>query len=936
MVKYLRFLVALLFLFQLQQAAFATHNRAGEIVLEQINGCESLTLRATIITYTKTSSVPADRDTLTLCWGDGFCQRVARVNGPQPNPNFAPQGEELPNNIKFNLYIAEHTYPGRNTYQISMTDPNRNDGILNVNPPGSVNVPFHIQSTYTFLNPQFQGCNNTPRLLQPPVDIACIGQPFVHNPNAFDLDGDSLSYRLVKPLQAVNVPVPNYTFPPDVQGNDGSTLNLNEITGDLVWDNPQVRGEYNIAMIIISWRNGFPIDTVLRDMQIRVEDCEENLPPDIQAPDELCVVAGEVVKFQVTATDPDAGDKVKLSALGGPFEVPISPADDRELWRPFGNPSAQYQSQPVVKTFRWQTTCEHISNQPYTIIFKAIDDVFDTTGLATLKTVRIKVVGPAPQDVQAVPGRTFVDVSWEKPYVCENAANDFFFGFSVWRREGSNQFTIDTCTPGLAGKGYIEIEQNTRMEVDGRYFFKDTDVERGRTYCYRLLAKFAKLTDLDPPKPFNIVESLPSDEICVQLSRDVPLITNVSIEATAPANGKILIRWTKPLAEDLDTILNGGPYRYELSRGTGLSPADFNLVPGASFSSPSFAQLNQNEFNDEAPELNTMDNGYSYKVAFFVNGEVEPLGFSPAASSVFLSIASTDETNNLFWDFDVPWDNFEYSVWRKNANNSYDSIATVTEPFYSDKGLLNGKEFCYFVKARGSYGIEGIPSPLINLSQEACGIPLDSIPPCPPVLTVTNVCDDNINCDSNIPFVNRLSWSNPNNICDETDDVVFFNVYFAETEGQELQLVAKIEPSTDTTFSHTPPNGGIAGCYAVTAVDTFFNESRFSNIFCVDNCPNYTLPNTFTPNGDAHNDLFVPFPFCFIERVEMEIYNRWGQVVYETTDPHINWDGKNKSGEDLPDGTYYYISKVFEQRVSGVTPAKKILRGHIDLIRGTR
>lgn len=53
--------------------AFATHNRAGEIQVEQIGDCNALTIRATITTYTDIRSVNADRDTLELCWGDGTC-----------------------------------------------------------------------------------------------------------------------------------------------------------------------------------------------------------------------------------------------------------------------------------------------------------------------------------------------------------------------------------------------------------------------------------------------------------------------------------------------------------------------------------------------------------------------------------------------------------------------------------------------------------------------------------------------------------------------------------------------------------------------------------------------------------------------------------------------------------------------------------------------
>jgi hypothetical protein len=69
--------------------------------------------------------------------------------------------------------------------------------------------------------------------------------------------------------------------------------------------------------------------------------------------------------------------------------------------------------------------------------------------------------------------------------------------------------------------------------------------KRGRTYCYRILAKFARVSQ--GGYPYNVVESLASEEVCAQLPRDLPLITNVSVEATDVATGKMKIVWSKPL-----------------------------------------------------------------------------------------------------------------------------------------------------------------------------------------------------------------------------------------------------------------------------------------------------------------------------------------------------------------------------------------------------
>ena len=915
---FFKFLGTLLLVALASTLAWGSHNRAGEIRLEQIG---PLKLRATIITYTKASSTPADRDTLSLCWGDGVCQQVPRSNG-------GGNGVNIGNDIKYNEYVSEHTYSGISTYLVSMTDPNRNLGILNVNWPNSDAMMFHLQTSYTFLNPQFQGENSTPQLLQPPIDFACVGQMFLHNPNAYDADGDSLAYQLIVPLQNVYVPVSSYVWPNMVGGGSPTNfVSLNPVTGTFAWETPQIVGEYNIAFIVISYRDGVPIDTTVRDMQIFVQPCD-NLPPVVETEDKICVIAGDLVSFDVTASDPDDNQLVRLTALGGPFQVPISPATF--------DGSPYFLEDPFTRHFEWQTTCEHISDQFYSVVFKATDNTIvafgngDTTGLSTLKTVRIKVVGPPPLDVQAaaLPGQ--ISVSWQKPYICEGAADDYFYRFSVWRRIGSNPFDIDTCETGLDGKGYERVVWMDDFPiVNGRYQFDDTDVERGRTYCYRILAHFAKLSAAG--NPFNFVESLPSDEVCMQLSRDIPIMTNVSITTTEVADGNIEVRWTRPVAEELDTLLNLPPYRYQLLRTEGIGGVNFVAVEGADFSANSFSTANDTFFLDT--NQNTRDKAYTYKVAFYVNNEAEPFGTAEAASSVRLNVGSSDEVNTLTWDYSVPWANYSFDIYKRdNASGNFSFVTNTVQSSFTDPNLVNGTEYCYYIQTIGDYGIEGIAAPLLNLSQIACGVPLDTLPPCAPTLSVDNLCTQPEQLDPNNPFLNYLSWSNPEVTCPPTDDVAGYNIYFAAQQGDELILVETISSATDTTYQHQS-DLGLAGCYAVTAFDALGNESQISDPICVDNCPIYELPNAFTPNGDNQNDLFRPRKNLFIGHIDLRIFNQWGDLVFRTDNPDINWDGTDSNGKRLAPATYFYRCQVFEQRVNGEQAQPALLSGFIELLR---
>ncbi len=919
-----QFLLFFIFIFA-SKTLWATHNRAGEISIKQTG---PLTIEATITTYTKASSTSADRDSLTLEWGDGTQTVVVRQNGSKSSSG-VPSGEVLSNDIKKNIYVGIHTYPGfAPFYVISTTDQNRNASVKNVNPPNSDMIAFSISTTFTFLNQQFQGLNNTPKLLQPPIDFGCVGEIFTHNPSAFDIDGDSLHYYFTVPRQSPGKAVPGYTFPDKIGGTAlNNQLSINNRTGDIVWNAPRETGEYNIAIMIVEFRNGIPIDSMIRDMQIFIQDKCNNKPPTLKIPKDICVVAGQLLEFDVIANDSDAGQTIKLTATGGPLSVTKSPAI-------FKVP-AIYKAPIVTGKFSWKTSCEHISNQYYTVVFRVNDDVKiqnvsgkqDTTGLATLQTLRIKVVAPAPEKLEAAAVQGNVNLTWENPYLCDNVSEDYFFGFSVWRKEGGISLVRDTCAPGLTGKGYTKVAFKLKQTANGKYFYSDKNVERGKTYCYRVQAEFTKLT---PAKnPYNLVESLWSDEVCLQLNRDVPLLVNVDVEKTDATQGEMNVRWSKPNAKDLDTLLNKPPYRYELLRTEGLTGT---FVPVVSFTQNSFSAANDTFYKDLT--TNTLQKQYTYKINFYVDKQTQPLGVAATASSVFLTIAPTDKANVLTWNEKTPWLNFAYVIYRKNLVTSiFDSIATTTLKTYRDEGLENGTNYCYYIKSKGTYGIKGIKSPLENRSQELCASPLDNVPPCPTTLIINNICTQK---DINpADTINKLSWRNPQSLCKEGLDTRKYKIYYALPQSNNtFKIIETIDNQQDTTYEHKP-EVGLAGCYYVTAIDSVGNESKASNTVCVDNCPLYELPNTFTPNGNGQNDSFSPFPtYRFIAKIEMQIFNRWGDKVFETINPAIDWDGKNLSGIDLAEGTYYYTCKVYEQKEEGIVPEEGVRSGFIELIRG--
>ncbi len=884
----------------------ATHNRAGEITYEQIG---PLTIRATITTYTKASSTSADRDSLELFWGDGSSSLVSRSNG---------DGEIIPGeDIKINYYTAEHTYPGRASYTLSFNDPNRVNNIQNVNFPNSVDVRFYVETSFTFTNPQFQGYNNSVILLQAPIDFACVNERFIHNPNAFDPDGDSLSYELIVPLESEGVEVPKYELPNEAhQPGPGNVISLDPISGDFVWDSPKSPGEYNIAIKINEYRNGVLLNSVIRDMQIFVDICMSQAPI-IDVIDEICVIAGTTLEIPVIVTDPDSSDLVRLSATGGPFMQDISNA--------ILTGKGDYIVQDLKEKLIWETKCEHISKSYYQIVFRAQDNSRGMSGLSVLKTIRIKVVGPPPENLTGGSIDNTIELKWDFDYACRETVDDYFIGFSVWRKINPNPFVIDTCEEGLGGKGY-EIVEFLTNENDGIQYshVDDKGLEKGKIYCYRVLANFAKKTSSG--NPFNIVESLPSNEICLQLSQDIPLITNVSVSNTSTSDGKILVKWIKPIALDLDTLENPGPYEYQLKRST--DNINYEEITDANFITPFFASPISLAYDDEL--INTSEQQYYYLIDFYSNHKY--YGSSLPASSIFLNIESSDNQNILSWNADVPWENYSYDIYKKTDTNPYGLISTIEENTFLDFDVINGIEYCYLIETTGTYGLSSTPSPLLNLSQEICGTPIDSVGPCPPNLIVDNPCQAlSEGIELNV-LVNTLSWNSVLGACTNSNDLNSYNIYYSNNLNTELELIATVEDFPSNIFDHAPEEG-INGCYAVSSLDELGNEGELSNTVCVENCPIYELPNTFTPNNDGANDFFVPVENRFVHSIDLKVFNRWGNLVYESFDPEINWDGKSLSSNDLDSGTYYYICRVFEQSISDQISQSDLLDGHIQIFR---
>ena len=256
------------------------------------------------------------------------------------------------------------------------------------------------------------GCvDNSPIFLQEPYFVSCAGAPFTYNMNAVDPDLDSIAVNFGIPYthfptgiyDPPNNPAPipfetgfSYLSPtPNTSLNGGNIpAQLNESSGELTFTSFTV-GNYVVKVVVQSYRNGFLIAEVEREMQLAVIGCPAvNNAPIISGPFaggsfETTVNAGDLINFNLTSSDiellQDGSPQSNLLFASGPmFGTNYTSTSGCAI-----APCATLNSTPIIigtqgvtANFNWQTDCDHLIGAngnaldliPYHFVFRVQDD----------------------------------------------------------------------------------------------------------------------------------------------------------------------------------------------------------------------------------------------------------------------------------------------------------------------------------------------------------------------------------------------------------------------------------------------------------------------------------------------------------------------------------------------------------------------------------
>jgi gliding motility-associated-like protein len=139
----------------------------------------------------------------------------------------------------------------------------------------------------------------------------------------------------------------------------------------------------------------------------------------------------------------------------------------------------------------------------------------------------------------------------------------------------------------------------------------------------------------------------------------------------------------------------------------------------------------------------------------------------------------------------------------------------------------------------------------------------------------------------------------------------------------------------DTSFSYVWQDGSTlpvlsateSGNYSVT-ISNACGTAQAQKVVSFQKCIlDIFFPNAFTPNGDGKNDFFKVSYMELPLKFKINIYTRYGQLIFSSSDPSAKWDGSFK-GKPQPAGTYVYETEFTDRK-----KIHHLLKGAVELIR---
>ena len=812
----------------------------------------------------------------------------------------------------------------------------RNNTITNILQPGATG------STYEVLipDPALAVCNNSPTFNNFPPIVICAGYPLVFDNSATDIDGDELVYSLCTPFEGASQAAPyppvasnppyaeiNWAFGFDVNNQIGGTpeMTIDPVTG-LLEGFPDQIGQYVVGICVQEFRNGDLLTTSVRDFQFNITDCtivtaavdSDNITADGE------FVLNDCGSYEVTFVNQSLGADTYWWDLGDPTN-PFDQTNDVNptyLYPDTGIYEIMLVANPglpcsdtanivlnlyplLVPNFDYDADC---SSQPVEFTDQTTSDFGNVTNYNWNFGDGNESTEQNPNHLYAQGGDYNVSLTVFTDLGCEEVYEEEIYVLPTPSASYDNSaLCLDAQPISFTNQSNINIGNIVSYNWD----FGDTNTSvlespehtytGAGTYDIVLIVTSDEGCVGEVNQTVTIYEIIDTDagmdlEICEGESIQLLANTNIassSFEWTPNApdiinNATLQNPTVTPNSTTTFTIINTDPNGCE----------DTDQVEVTVFLAPSA----------DAGEVDNLCQGESVQL----NGTaIDPNGGNDNLTYEWTPNSTIDNINILNPIVD-PLTSIQYflTVTETEHNcTSTDSVeVTVIEPVVAiakpDTVVCESTRFQLWAEGGDTYLWE----PAGPLTDPTSATPFAVLTESTTfTVTVSNECFNDVSTVTIDVLPAPNVDAGPNfelNIGEivQLDGFSEFNYNWSPSEGLSDTSIPNptAQPLNTTVYSllATSPNG-------CTAIDTM--RVDVTKIFKL------VIPNAFSPNGDGRNDQIGLYTKGIRELEIFRIYNRWGQMVYETRDLQGRWDGSFKNiPQELGVFVYYAVGITFE------------------------
>lgn len=258
-------------------------------------------------------------------------------------------------------------------------------------------------------------------------------------------------------------------------------------------------------------------------------------------------------------------------------------------------------------------------------------------------------------------------------------------------------------------------------------------------------------------------------------------------------------------------------------------------------------------------------------------------GFSTDTPTTIEDITAvvTDQSALLQWTTDPDFIPAEFTIEKSIAGGPYTLLSTTNTNAFADDQFAVEQAPCYRISYTDVCGNQSL------VSAEVC-----------PIILSGKLLKDN---SISLTWTPYRGWKNGvlNYVVEKyTEGGVLLQTFSAGTN------TAYVDDSDDLDYQ------AFAYVVRAVAVDKNLDKAVSNKVFILKD-PNLFHPTAFTPNGDGLNDTFTVLG-QYVVGFQMTLFNRWGELLFNTTDIQTGWDGTFK-GKEMPEGTYTFIAYITDR-----------------------